>query len=65
MIEVFILIIYLQQGRGGGPTLIDNISTAQECERVGKEITRSPSEWGYKGVFAGSEYKCIKVQKVK
>lgn len=57
---VWTLVIYMNTSalipQSGGPTVIDNISTQQECERVAVLLTDR----------SGTRYtRCIQVQKVK
>lgn len=59
-IYVWVLLIYMQshqyEYRGGGPVVIDNITTMEECQRVAKIATERD----------GTRYaRCIQVQKVK
>lgn len=56
---VWVLVIYMGGTGQGGPTIIDNISTAEECDRVAKVIYQSGAYPFYKGL------RCIQVQKVK
>lgn len=55
-IYVWVLVIYMSGGRDGGPTMIDNISTMQECQRVSQVIRES---------YLVNSTRCIQVQKVK
>lgn len=55
-IYVWVLVIYMSGGRDGGPTMIDNISTMQECQRVSQVIRES---------YLVDSTRCIQVQKVK
>lgn len=55
-IYVWVLVIYMSGGRDGGPTMIDNISTMQECQRVSQVIRES---------YLIESTRCIQVQKVK
>ncbi len=55
-IAVWVLVIYMSGGRDGGPTVIDNISTLQECTRVA-EVLR-PSRYT-------DRVQCVEVRKVR
>lgn len=39
-ISVWVLVFYMSHRRDGGPSLIDNISTKQECQRVAEIISK-------------------------
>ena len=55
--NVWILVFYLHLDRSGGPAIIDNIATAEECQRVQALVmeVRRISGPG----------RCIEVRKVK
>lgn len=60
MIYVWVLVIYMtthqHTTQSGGPTIIDNITTMEECQRVAKIVSERD----------GTKYaRCIQVQKVK
>ena len=60
MIKVWVLVFYMgvsgHQAKAGGPMVIDNIATKEECARVHKLL----GEWSY-----GKGGQCIEVWKVK
>lgn len=58
---VWVLVFYIGGSREGGPTIIDNISSMQECERVRTTLIK-------RSMFTGEKYtagQCIKVEKKK
>jgi len=58
MIKVWVLVFYMSTGyQSGGPAVIDNIASADECQRVAKIM----NEW--KSPYA--IVRCIEVWKVK
>jgi hypothetical protein len=56
-ISVWVLFVWMYGGYGGGPTVIDNIATIQECQRVSVLIK---DIYGHK-----AESFCLEVRKVK
>lgn len=57
MIKVWILVFYMGNGiNAGGPSVIDNIATKAECQRVASEINKGPHV---------SNLRCIEAWKVK
>lgn len=38
MTKVWILVFYVSSLQQGGPAVIDNISSAKECQRIAREI---------------------------
>lgn len=57
MIAVWVLVFYMDGSNAGGPSIIDNITSQQECLRVGKSLP----DLGRDGI----RYHCIEVWKKK
>lgn len=57
MIKVWVLVFYMGHHAAGGPTVIDNIATKEECVRIQKIISYNNRKANYS--------KCIQVEKVK
>jgi hypothetical protein len=57
MTSVWILVFYMAGYQAGGPAVIDNISTQQECERVAALLS-DLRRWS-------SDSRCIEVRKIK
>lgn len=55
-IYVWALVFYMSAYQAGGPAVIDNIATEQECRRVGELLPQR------RGV---TEFRCIEVRKAK
>lgn len=55
-VKVWILVLYMSSVYQGGPTVIDNISTLAECERVRAVVTKL-------GHTVDSATTCIEVTK--
>ena len=54
---VWVLVIYMSgNGHNGGPTVIDNIATQEECVRVSQVVAQSNRT---------DSLRCIQVKKVK
>lgn len=60
MIKVWILIIYMGSYNQGGPTVIDGISTRQECERLQAVVAEPKPTYP---AFVST--RCIEVWKVR
>ncbi len=58
-ISVFVLVISVGLMQPGGITVIDNIATRDECERVAKAVYNAGQIPHFKGM------RCIEVLKVK
>jgi hypothetical protein len=57
MTSVWILVFYMAGYQAGGPAVIDNISTQQECERVAALLS-DLRRWS-------NDSRCIEVRKIK
>jgi len=55
-ISVWVLVFYMGQSKQGGPSVIDNISTVQECQRVAEVLNKHRKT---------NMVQCIEVRKVK
>jgi len=59
-VTVWSLILYLATAQAGGPTVIDNIVSKAECEKVGRDIKKlSGPEW----MTGKPEFQCVEVKK--
>ena len=63
MIKVWVLIAYMWSGYSGGPFVIDNIATQQDCERVAANINYLSKESN--GLYSNSPTRCVEVWKIK
>lgn len=57
MISVWVLVFWMSAGHAGGPAVIDNIASQQECARI-QSLVREIREFG-------ATSRCIEVRKVK
>lgn len=57
MISVWILVFWMAADKAGGPAVIDNIASQQECVRM-QALIREIREWGFSS-------RCIEVRKAK
>ena len=55
MIAVWILVFYVSGTGNGGPAVIDNIASQEECVRIQKIVNK----------MGGASSRCIEVRKVK
>lgn len=60
MIKVFILIAHISAGHGSGTTIIDNLASQEECDRVGSILKED-----IHGLLVRVETMCIEVEKAK
>lgn len=61
MIKVWVLIAYMWTGNAGGPLVIDNIASQQECERVAENIRYMTRDT----LLNGTPTRCVEVWKIK
>lgn len=64
MIKVWILIAYMQTGYSGGPLVVDNIATQQECVRLAANV-RYIAEDTNNYLSRNIPTRCVEVWKVK
>lgn len=64
MIKVWVLIAYLYSGNAGGPFIIDNIATQQDCERVAENVKYMASLSTHT-LYSTVPTRCVEVRKIK
>lgn len=63
-VVVWILVMYIGWVKAGGPIVIDNIDSKQNCEAVAQQIKMTYTLDKHDVIHAG-KHRCIAVRKVK
>ena len=64
MIKVWVLIAYLYSGNVGGPLVIDNLASQQDCLRLSENIEYMARTNNYR-LYSNVPARCVEVWKVK